>query len=867
MATLDEQLADLEARARASLEASDVTPPGGYTDAPVKMTVQAQPQMPAMSDTGDVSGFEDQPGEPQPVDPNAMPPRPNEPAPYGEEKDLDTQLAELEAKTKDTLDPEYTPQVGALQQYARFFNRDFAFALGIVPEAANEILSFIGLGMWDPYRGEAPKFIADRMRAMGIDTAEAQEKARSFAEKFGDKTFFGLAQAAGMVAAAPALAARQGVSIIGELAKSIAKNPKLAILTEVPATAGAVYGEEKGGLTGAIAGGMAGGMAATGVAAGVSKIGRGVNNLLIEPAKGIGNAVMDAVSGTKRPGAGTPQPKTPLYDEFFDRGITKVFAEQQVEGEKLRMATALQNAVRSIPTKGTPEQVQAATRALMEKAEKAAARIEGEFWQAVPLKATVPMTPVRQGIASMEAEFADMPSKFPRELAEKFKELTIPKRDPDTGRMIKAQPTVQRVRDMIGEIRLARKREEGLEKQGITPNYGLIRGYHMLESIGHDAIERALPGDVSIQQARRISTIYNDLFSRGGIADVMARRSRGDMSVPPGETVETLMKKFGGVQELLDVRNKLAYVRAPGGRSFALGKQERADVQAMVKEAEDSVRSMFREFADADPVKGAKWFAKHEKDIRPMAKVHAELNDATNQINAVIEQEKIFKTSALARFAQADADKAINTIWLHKDPVGQSKELMKTFKGDADALEGLQQGLLNKFFSLTKGNPMKALEVLKTPRYQDMLSTVLDPDQMARLTKITDITSRIARGDEKLLRHAMLPTASIAARIMGAQAGRQISHIMGGGTLQAASIMSETFKRGAEKALRTMAPQQMLINAIVDPKWERLLYSRSPVTTKDARKLIRTMRRVVGASEGMRQDAIAKLSGDDDDNR
>lgn len=863
MATLQEQLDALEARTRASLGTAALPDQGVFGDLPVEKPqipmgspdpnaetmelpqIEVAPGEPTLSDTGDVAASS-VPGTPQPVDPAMVP---QEPSPYGEEKDLTSQLDALEAKTRDSLDPEFTPQVGAMQQYIRQFNGEFAKTLGVIPEAANEILSFIGLGLWDPYKGQAPKYIAERMNAMGIDTAMATEKAKTFAAQFGQNTFTGLAQTAAMVAAAPSLA-KQGISVVSEIAKSLAKNPKLALFAEIPAAAGATYGERNGGALGAVAGGMAGAMAGTGVVAGAAKVGRGVAGM---------------ASKLNPFGAKTPPLGDPLIDPSFDRSVAKVFAEQQVEGAKLGMTTALESAVRSIPSKGTPEQVQAATRTMMEKAEKAAARIESDFWKQVPLKAPVPMSPVRQGIISMEKEFADTPSQYPAELAEKFKELATPKRDPETGRMMKALPTVQRVRDMIGEVRLARKREEGLERQGMTPNYGLIRGYHMLEQIGHDAIERALPGDVSIQQARRVSTLYNDLFTRGGIADVMARRSRGDMSVPPGETVETLMKKFDGIQELLDVRNKLAYVRAPGGRSFALGKEERANVQAMVKEAEDSVRSMFREIADADPAKGAKWFAAREKDIRPMARVHAELSAATSEINAIQQQEKIFKTSALARFAQADTDKAINAVWLHKDPAGQARELMKTFKGNPDALEGLQQGLLNKFFTVTKGDPLKSKEVLFTPRHKDLLSTILDPSQMSRLEKITDITARLAAGDEKLLRHALLPGATLAGRIIGAQAGRQLSHILGGSNIQTPGIVSQAFRRGVERALRTMEPQQMLINAVLDPKMEKLLYSRTPHTTKEARELVRTMRRTVGAIEGVRQHSLNALSGEDDD--
>lgn len=768
----------------------------------------------------------------------------------GQLSSLADRTAKLDAAPQETL-PQQTQynqeyqDVNKISQGIAGFNRQFAYVLGVPPEAANELLNFIGLGLWDPYMGKAPQYIAERMKEMGIAVDLAEPAARTFASRVGSETFKNVATTAALLNAAPRMmqAGKDiGSNVLEKIGEMFKANPKLSLFLTPFESAGAVVGEDIGGVPGAVVGGVAGGMVGGGTAAIGRKAGRGIVSAT--------ESVMNTVTGKPFK---TPGPA--LRDPTAEPQYTHTFAENQVEAEKMQMATALKDAVDSIPRTGTSQQVQTRTRELMDKAEKTAARIESTFWDRVPQTTQVPVSQLRKDATALQKELSDTPSQAPTEFLERLKELSSPKRDPDTGRMMKALPTVKRLRDFRAEVRLARKREEGLENQGITPNYGLVRNYNKVENLIDDAIEAALPGDVTIPQARRVSTIYHDLFSRGGVADVLARRARGDNSIPPGTTVEELMSRFGGIEELLAIRDKLVYVRKPGGAGFAVSPDERKNLQGMVTEAENSVRAMFRQYADENGIENApKFIDKHNTTIKALGKVHAELTQVGEEIKAVMAQEKVFRNSALNRYIASDSEKAIDKVWTGPNPAKTAKELVSTFQKDPDAIGGFKAGIIDRFLKTVKNDPNKARDLLFSSRYGDLMRNTLDPSEYSRLQKIVEVTYRIHGGDEKILRHSMLPGATIMARLIGASVGRQMSHITGGsGTLQGPSIMSNAFKQSIEKVFRSTDPGEMLTNAVLDPKWERLLLTREPTTTHQARRLMIQMRRTAGAIEGLRQ--------------
>jgi hypothetical protein len=167
--------------------------------------------------------------------------------------------------------------------------------------------------------------------------------------------------------------------------------------------------------------------------------------------------------------------------------------------------------------------------------------------------------------------------------------------------------------------------------------------------------------------------------------------------------------------------------------------------------------------------------------------------------------------------------------------------------------------MIDHFMKMSKGDPARMQELLDTPKVGDALRAGLDPSQYARLTKITRIGNAIARGDEE----ALLPRwyggpVTIAARILGAKLGRVVAP----GQLQAPSIFSDRFKRVAEKIFKVNTPDDMIAKAVMDAKWEQLLYSREPRTTKEFRAITKQLIRNLSATQG----ALSAWKGSDDGN-
>jgi len=726
--------------------------------------------------------------------------------------------------------------------YLRGANKAIATGISAPLEVSNDALGLVGMGIFKP--GAATELVRQDFEALGISTRPLE----GLSGEIGYENVKGLAQLSMFMAAAPRLAAQTGYSTAAYVTRNIGDilraNPGLNAIIDVGASTGGAIGKDlTGSELAAIPGAVIGGMGASGAVSLTKATGRG----LVAGGRG----VVSYIKGT----ASQP-PGTALRDPYADPARTRVFAQDQIEGATQKLETAIQGAINDVPTTGSPQQVQARVRDLLARAERIGNRVVSDFWERTPLDNPVPMTGIRQEVTALQRELRDTPSVSPEQrgnFLSRLHELSMPTRG-DDGRMVPSLPTIRRLRDFRGEIRRARLTEEGQARSGLPVNEGLVRNYNRLESIIDDNIQRAVPTDVTIQQARAMSIKYNDIFSRGALSEVLARRQRGDDLVPPGQSVEYLMSRFGGLREIVDARDKLVYTRAPDGQNFAVTAAEHQELQQLTREAENSIRSMFRDAAATKGPEGAAQFVRrNEAAIRPLARVHAELEQSGNALTHLMQQEKIYKQSALTRFAQEDAQRAIQRIWNAGDPKGTAKTLMQTFKNDQDALEGLRGGVLDELRIRSRGDAILMKNIVSTPRVNDMLSEILSPDQFARMNKLISITNRIANGDEKLIRHMFKSPALIAARVIGAGMGHQVSRVTGGGAIQAAAIGANTFKQVMEKVFKSTDPGTMLNYAILDPKWEKIILSREPHSSASGRELVTKMRRIVSHLEGFRQ--------------
>src|SRR5690606_11706800 len=103
---------------------------------------------------------------------------------------------------------------------------------------------------------------------------------------------------------------------------------------------------------------------------------------------------------------------------------------------------------------------------------------------------------------------------------------------------------------------------------------------------------------------------------------------------------------------------------------------------------------------------------------------------------------------------------------------------------------------------------------------------------------------RISRGDEAAKLRQLSGASILISRVLAAQGGRAVARFTGGGTVQTPGIFAAAAARAAERATRTMQPGSLFVQAIMDPKWERVLMSREPRTTAEMRKFTKSMQRL-----------------------
>ena len=827
--------------------------------------------------------------------PNALP----EPTPVDNTAALIDQKRQqaIEALKADGFDG-YTPLIGdgknltpddqssigsAIQDIMAGFNVSLAKTLSLPREKVDQALGLLGLDYMQ--HGSPQQQTVDALNRMGIPAYEVE----NLANKIGRGALPALATWAAMQLAAPSMAANTGTGAFSYVAKNIGewavKHPIVGMWLGQTSSAGGEAAADTFGdngfsrLGGELAGGIAPGMlkaAATlplkmipgsgpALKAGAKMVGKGINELSDNLPTELSNAIKKYNPFYQQPVHVAP--KTPLIDDNLDANRIQTFAKDQIYSAQVYQDKAIENAINSIPTTGTVAQVQARTHDLVLQAEKISKRIVSGFWDRVPLKTRINVSDLNRDVHAIQRELVDSDNVRPDTLIDKIISVVAPKRDPATGQMMKApQPTIQKLRDLQSQIGTAITEERARD----APREGQVRNLVRLSEAIDDNIAKQMPNNTSIAQAREMSKRHNDLFSRGPINDILSKRRTGDFRVPTGESVDTLMQKTDGLAALKAVQEGVStYPRIPTTRfqtravmsnPFAVTQAEKDQLDQMVKSAEDSIRASFREAADAGPQKAVAFSQKNYDEISALGKVAGELQFAASKIATAMDEKKTLQRSALARFAETSPDAAVANIFAQKDPAGVARQLMLTFRGDPDALEGLRNEVLNHFiYKLGKTNPVLLQRQMQSPRYGNLMEAVLDGDQLARLNRIINTAVKVGAEDETGIKQAFRAPFKTAGRIAGAAIGRKVTN-----NLQGPAIFSKAVGSWAERTLGGTEPGDLLAQAVLDPHWEQLLYSRIPQTTRDMKAAETLYRRIFASINTAQQVVLNRLSKEKD---
>lgn len=749
----------------------------------------------------------------------------------------------------------------AITDIAAGFNDSLAKAISAPRDVVDRGMAMLGLDYMQ--HGKPSDQTVAALNRMGIPTYEVE----NLANKMGHGALPALATWAAIQVSAPYMAAQQGVSTAGYLAREIGewalKHPVAGLWLGQTSSAG---GETAKDVTGSdnplvpFAGEIAGGM----VGSGVSSIAKGgakvVSKVALQPIGKAVNALSDSLptdlgNMVKKYNPFYQQPASlpdALVKPGLDVGRVQNFAENQVEGLKMQMDDAVARAVNSVPQRGTSVVQSQIFHSNLQQAEQISNRLVSEAWQKTPLRQRIPVGDMRKEAIAMRQELVDTPSVRPDEYIDKLIHVSSPIRGPD-GKMIKAAPTIQRLRDLQAELRVERINEQAKD----APRDGYIRNLVRLSNIIDDNIAAQMPNDTTIAQARAASTAHHDRFSRGPIADVLAKRYRGDFRISPSDSVDALSDREGGLAAVRDMARQLSTHKLTTA-------DEKKILATMVKNAEDSIRAGFREAVDkGGPAAGVKYQQQREHGIKALATVSGELELAASKVKTSLDVKQTIEKSAFARFAQTDPEKAVARIFADKNPAEVARQLVRNFSGDPDALEGLRNAVLTELlYNRAKNDPVRMRELLNSSRVGDLMSEILSSDQMRRLNKIVSDSIRLTTGEDKSLKSKLATPFTIFGRVIGAQMGRFVSRHTGGGTIQVPGIFANATAKQFERIFASTKPSDMMTLAILDPHWEKMLYSRLPTTTKDMKAAAVNYRRLYATIDGARQAAVNKLSED-----
>lgn len=723
----------------------------------------------------------------------------------------------------------------AVQDIAAGFNYELGKVLDVPQDTINRGLALLGLDYMS-VNGKPMPSTVQALNRMGIPAYAVE----NMANKLGQEALPALATWAAIQISAPYMAANTGQSAATYVAKDIGewalKHPILGAWLGQTSSAGGTIAKETVGdnpyaeMGGELAGSLTGSGAATVGRKLVSNfatrgVGKGVNFLADGLPTGIGNAIKKW-----NPLYQAPQiASTPVAQPGIGKDTMYNFAENQVAGLKMQMDDAVTRAVSSVP-RGSSAVQQQVFHNNLEMAERISNQLVERAWSRVNMRQRIPVNDMFQELIRFRGQYRDRPSVRPsRFITEGFR-ISSPMRDPTTGRIIRAMPTVQRLRDFSASVRNEIVREQASD----APRDGYIRALNQLRTIVEENIYDHMAGSTAMEQARAASTAHHDLFSRGPIADVLAKKYRGDWRINPSESVDALVNKEGGVQAVRDMVRTLSSNRN-------VPQSDKAILQALQTDMENSIRYALRAEADTGGAKAAtKYLGNIQYGIRSLARLGAELQLAVNKMNTALEVKTDIEKSAFARFAETDPEKAVANLFSQKNPAAIARQLIRQFSGDPEALAGLQNQTVAQLLQMGRQDPVRMQELLKTTRIGDLMREVLDQGQFRRLNRIVNDAVRLTSGEDKGFARTNVLKFSLFGRIIGAWIGRA----MPGTTLQGQGIFARTGGRLAESILRSTPPDVLMTQAIIDPHFEHLLYSRLPVSTKQMQAALKSYRRL-----------------------
>lgn len=824
----------------------------------------------------------------------------------GETRKAPTSLDEMELVLQAEQAKDAPPQESG--SILRGFNSSLANLIGFPVEVVNDALGMAGANFAEG--GDAMKAVRGAFNKLGIKTHEPGKG--DIWDRIGSETLSSVLSMIGLRAAAPTMQAAAAAPTAGPLSRAggvladaAMNRPINTAVGSLTAPIGAVPAAEQAGNVF-----EKGGEALAGGPGVVSKTARSVGEGVGATIGGIatggagqlgGDALANVSKWVARKGMGmvglTPgQALQPIYRadvpmqrrgivlEDADQTAPKYFAENAVTREVTATDAAIRREVQAIQQAASrglsEEEVSSRLSAAMERVRDAGRAIENRLWGRVPRGAPVTQVGEIDNALSriMPYSEVDQPQIPWRAVTQLTDSL-------DASRAGTRQLTVGDLLTMRSRI----LKEAGEASSGTLlsqPDPQLARHLNDLEQAILSTIQRAVPNDTTIQQARAYSHEFNNRFTRGPIGQVLLEGGQG----MPRRTLpeDVLQAILGDRQGPRAVHAATAPINVGGrgqGRTQTLTGSGplRTEMDAGIRAAYANDLQDVIAAADATTNPGgmARAVAKaSEAQVRKLngriddyARASTTLRDSQRQFLEWANERDVWTNSALAQFAQRDSAAAVANVMNSRDPARTMRDLLRgsdlpaagntrarmRMDSDPDVVEGLKRGVIAHIFREGQtAEPLSIGRVMNTlgnPKIKGMMNELFTTDELGRLQRIVGAANEIAGGKVNPAMRFTRFLGTGMAHILGLKFGHGLAKITNAGPQGSLSIPARAAKQARTlflKAFATGDPAKLIAQAVMDPATERLLLMKAPSTLADLKRANAISRKLVSAAAGNR---------------
>jgi hypothetical protein len=524
-----------------------------------------------------------------------------------------------------------------------------------------------------------------------------------------------------------------------------------------------------------------------------------------EAVEKLSNSMIKLESEMRKMGYGSP-------------GLLKEITEKRVMALNSRMDKRILSAVKKagdsladLPIAKRRAEESKIVRSEIEKVMAEDKKIVDDLWEKVPKEHPVPVDSTKDVYTNIkndlsQAEIEDIPSVLKKSFI--FKKDT-------TETTVKEMQGLRK--KLLEKARIARK-DGNWNKARIASEVSDA----ILEDIGISAGQPNNPAAASLQAAIFQSRNFKTRYESGIMGKILGYSKSGAPAIPPELTLDISLGRMAergavGIDDVLITNEAKAAAERYLSRSFTDYTLDIAN-------------------GTVNPIKAERWIKNNEAILDSFPMLRQKMTDATDaqrlaaktKVNMDIRKKNLAnpKKSKAARFLNfADLDMEIDSIMKNPNQELMAKELSKQAAKDlsGDATNGMRSGFIDYMIKKSSKGPYNDMgeQVLSgntlmgfLSKNEKVLNNFFTPEQMNRMRAVGKELSSIESLEKTKPSKTDLEINDFASnalklfsRVGGAQLGRWVARMTGGGTVQTPGIFSEKFRAFATRLNRDRAAQ------------------------------------------------------------